>query len=283
MFETREKLKRQIEILGLCINSSIYKTFDLADLFKVEELTIKRDLKDLRSMGIDIHSKKNEGVCLSHDIDKKLLIEMIRHYMEISNLSMTVDKATEFIVERQSQNALKIFVNLQVCIDNCQIAYIDYNKDGNEIESNKRVEPILIYQSEENWRLLAQENSVIKQYFIYKIENVKISATKFNRISREEFLELFKYSWKSWLGSEKFNVKLHLSEEWTNRLISKIFINNQKITNLENGCLLEITVNTLNEIASWIVSRGEGVTVLEPAELKEQVITLAKGTLKNYM
>ena len=282
MFEVREKLKRQIEILGLCLDNPIYKTFDLTELFKVEELTIKRDLKDLRSIGIDIHSRKNEGVCLSHDIDKKLLVEMIRHYMEISNISKTIDKATELIVERQSQNALKIIVNLQICIDNCQIAYIDYNKEGSEIESNKRVEPILIYQSEENWRLLAQENSVIKQYFIYKIENVRISQTKFDRISREEFLELFKYSWKSWLGSEKIYVKLHLSEEWTKRFTSKIFVNDQKITKQENGSTLEITVNTLKEIASWIVSRGEGVTVLEPVELKELVISLAKGTLKNY-
>ena len=282
MFEVREKLKRQIEILGLCLDNPIYKTFDLAELFKVEELTIKRDLKDLRSIGIDIHSRKNEGVCLSHDINKKLLVEMIRHYMEISNISMTIDKATELIVERQSQNALKIIVNLQICIDNSQVAFIDYNKEGNEIEPNKRIEPILIYQNEENWRLLAQEDGIIKQYLIYKIENVRISQTKFDRISREEFLELFKYSWKSWLGSEKIYVKLHLSEEWTRRFTSKIFVNDQKITKQENGCTLEITVNTLKEIASWIVSRGEGVTVLEPVELKELVISLAKGTLKNY-
>ncbi len=41
-------------------------------------------------------------------------------------------------------------------------------------------------------------------------------------------------------------------------------------------------VNSLVEIAGWIVTRGEGVKVLEPAELKTRVLELAKGVLKNY-
>ena len=36
------------------------------------------------------------------------------------------------------------------------------------------------------------------------------------------------------------------------------------------------------EIAGWVATRGVGVIVLEPAELKEQVIEIAKGILKNY-
>ncbi len=51
----------------------------------------------------------------------------------------------------------------------------------------------------------------------------------------------------------------------------------------EDGAIIfECTVNALTEIAAWIVARGEGVKVLQPEELKLQVIELAKGTLKNY-
>jgi len=57
----------------------------------------------------------------------------------------------------------------------------------------------------------------------------------------------------------------------------------QDMTENADGTVeLKITVNSLTEIASWIVSRGEGVTVLEPLELKQMVINLAKGALKNY-
>ncbi len=58
----------------------------------------------------------------------------------------------------------------------------------------------------------------------------------------------------------------------------------QIIEEYEDGTMdLSITVNSLSEIASWIVSRGEGVIVIEPPELKEKVIELAKGTLGNYV
>jgi len=35
-------------------------------------------------------------------------------------------------------------------------------------------------------------------------------------------------------------------------------------------------------IAGWIVSRGEGIKVVGPAELKNEVIYLVNGVLKNY-
>jgi WYL domain len=46
--------------------------------------------------------------------------------------------------------------------------------------------------------------------------------------------------------------------------------------------IIEATVNALNEIAGWIVSRGEGIKVLAPDKLKEHVMELAQGVLKNY-
>jgi predicted DNA-binding transcriptional regulator YafY len=38
----------------------------------------------------------------------------------------------------------------------------------------------------------------------------------------------------------------------------------------------------LSEIAAWIVGYGEGIEALAPPELRERVITLAKGALANY-
>ena len=92
-----------------------------------------------------------------------------------------------------------------------------------------------------------------------------------------------KYSWKSWFGNEKHMVKLWLSEFWAERILPTILVENQRIKKNKDGTIIfECTVNSLNEIAGWIVSRGEGIKVIEPKELKEKVIELAKGALKNY-
>lgn len=57
----------------------------------------------------------------------------------------------------------------------------------------------------------------------------------------------------------------------------------EKVTEEPDGSIIyETVVNSLNEIASWIVSRGEGVVVLEPEKLRTIVIQTAKDVLKNY-
>ena len=103
------------------------------------------------------------------------------------------------------------------------------------------------------------------------------------KIPREKFEDLFMHSWKSWLGDEKHKIKLYLSKEWADRIRPRMLIRGQRVTKQEDGSIIfEATVNSLNEIAGWVVSRGEGVKVLAPNALKEQVIELAKGVLSNY-
>lgn len=284
MFEIQSKIKRQIEILGLCLsNAGEMKTFDLADFFKVEELTIKRDLQELRSYGIDIHSTRKSGVCLTTPLDNAKLIEAILHYIGLNHTSLSIDKSTSLLVDKFGTKALSHIVLLQLCIDKSVAALIDYNKQASLIEKDKKIEPLLVFQNEGTWRLLVQDGEIIKQYLLDKITNVRMTEEKFIKVPREKFEDLFMSSWKSWLGDEKHKVKLHLSKEWADRIRPRMLIKGQKVTKQDDGSIMfEATVNSLNEIAGWIVSRGEGVKVISPPALRQQVIALANGVLSNY-
>jgi len=285
MFAFQSKFKRQIEILGLCLSEQTNRpllTFDLAEYFQVEELTIKRDLQDLRSYGIDIHSHKKTGICLDGEMSKEKLIDIILQYVGFNHSDYTLDKSTSLLVEKKGKEALSILVSLQLCIDNSEIAKIDYNKIGSKIEKEKVIEPLLIFQNEGSWRLLAGSDGIMKQYLIDKIVKIKSTGKRFDK-GGYKFSDLFKHSWKSWLGNEKHKIKLWLSPFWAERVNPRMLVADQKITKNEDGSIIfECTVNALTEIAAWIVARGEGVKVLQPEELKLQVIELAKGTLKNY-
>jgi len=286
VFDFQSKFKRQIEILGLCLSDETQKpiiTFDLAEYFQVEELTIKRDLQDLRSYGIDIHSHKKNGVCLDDELPKEKLADIILHYVGLNHNDYALDKSTTLLVEKKGKDALSNLVLLQLCIDNSEIAKIDYNKMGSKIEKEKVVEPLLIFQNEGSWRLLAGSDGIMKQYLLDKIVKVKSTGQKFDK-GEYKFPDLFKYSWKSWLGNEKHKVKLWLSPFWADRVKPRLLVADQNITKNEDGSIIfGCTVNSLSEIAGWIVSRGEGIKVLEPNELKKAVIELAQGTLKNYI
>jgi predicted DNA-binding transcriptional regulator YafY len=50
----------------------------------------------------------------------------------------------------------------------------------------------------------------------------------------------------------------------------------------DGSVIFEAVVNSLVEVASWVVTKGKGVEVLEPLELKGMVVTLAQEVLGNY-
>jgi predicted DNA-binding transcriptional regulator YafY len=278
------KIKRQIEIVGLCIeNSVVLKPVDLAVMFNCEELTIKRDLQELRSYSIPIHSTRGRGVCLDQHLDATKVKQLIVQYIGIANSRRAYDRATNLVVNKLKERSLAIVVTLQRCIESTTAVRIDYVKESDGEEVGKEIFPLQIFQSDGYWRVLALHEGRIKQYHITKLKRVAHTERKFKRPPQEEIDNMFRYSFKSWVGSDTFHIKLQLSEPWISRLKPTQLFESQKMSESNNGtAILEATVNSLTEVASWVVSRGGGVKVLEPAQLRKQVIEMAQGALKNY-
>lgn len=284
MREFRTKIKRQIEILGLAIAyPGKYRTIDLAELYQCEELTIKRDLTDLRNFGIDIHSKRNSGIMLFNKFGREKLEPLILQYMGMCYSELSIDKATNLIIDQLDLEALKYIVLLQRGIDNSKILIIDYQKSEKVVEREKWIEPIVIFQSDGVYRLLAKNDGVKKQFILNKILKIRETDFNFKKPLKNEIQQLFKYSWKSWIGEEQIYIKLKISKVWVERLKSKLLMDESNTVFLEDGSVIYQTiVNSISETASWIASRGYGITVLEPEVLKKQVIQIAEETLKNY-
>lgn len=286
MQDLKSKLKRQIEIVGLCLsqnNPMPLKTFDLADYFGVDEITIKRDLNDLRAGGVDIHSQKQRGVCLFSSLDDTKLRDIIQQYSALCFSDNVVEKSTALLVNKLREQSLSNIVLLQLSIDRHLCVVIDYEKEAGDVEFSREICPLIIFQTDNYWRVLARHEDRIKQYHLNKIIDVRMTKRKFKPLPGDEVEELFKYSWRSWLGPERYKIKLWFSKLWNERLTPKTLIDTESIKENEDGsATYEATVNSLEEIAGWIVTRGTGVKVLEPPELKNKVISLAKEVLGNY-
>ncbi|PLX31444.1 MAG: hypothetical protein C0600_05695, partial [Ignavibacteria bacterium] len=140
-----------------------------------------------------------------------------------------------------------------------------------------------LFQSDRYWRVLALNDGRIKQFHLNKIESVSPSRKRFRSVPAPDIEDMFRHSFKSWIGTEEHHIRLRLSAVWAQRFKPRQLFESQVITEEADGSVvLEATVNSLDEIASWVVSRGEGITVLEPPALREKVITLAQGVLGNY-
>ena len=284
MLEVQTKVKRQIEILGLAIdNPQCLKDADFAVLFGRDIPTIKRDMQELRGLGIPIHSEKKRGICLDGKIDAAVLRELIQQYMGICNSTSGFDKATRLLVKKKRQEALSTVVTLQRCIDTRTVAVVDYMKDELETERGRELHPLIIFSSEGFWRVLAVNDGRIKQYLVDKILSVRATERHFTKVPQEQIDDLFRYSFRSWVGAERHHIRIHLSAVWAMRLKPRQMMETQVIKENDDGSVeFEAVVNSLQEIASWAVSRGSGVTVMEPAALREMVVQIARGALANY-
>ena len=285
MLEVKNKIKRQIEILGLCLSQtypSPLKTFDLADIFQVEELTIKRDLQELRSYGVDIHSERKRGISLSGVLPKNKLMELIHQYSAFSFNNEVAERSTSLLITKLGEKSLANMVILQKCIELHHIAIIDYEKESEELEFRREICPVLIFERDNYWRVLALNENILKQFHMNKIIEARMSFIEFKPVPKEKIEDIFKYSWRSWLGTDRFEIKLKFSSTWANRLKPKLLMETEKITENNDGSVIfETIVNSLDEVASWIVSKGTGIIVLEPDELKQKVVKIEKDTIKN--
>ena len=284
MSEYIRKIKRQIEIVGKALSSKEkFTVMDLAVEYDVEELTIKRDLAELRSRGIDIHSLKKSGIRILNPIKKEILKEFILEYIGFSYSEDYPDKSTTILIQKLGDRALTLITQLQKAIDENLVTIIDYQSTVTTLKKNVYINPLKIFQSQGEWRLLAVNQNIIKQYYISKIIDFKVTTEKFKPFQKEKIESLFLSSLKSWIGSEQFPIKIHFSQNWAEVIKSKTYLLNQKITDLEDGSIIfEGNVNSIDEAATWILSFGKGAKVLEPDNLKLKVIQLAKEALSNY-
>lgn len=284
MLKLQTNLKRKIELLGFALdNPGGLKDSDFAVLFNRDIPTIKRDMQELRSEGIDIHSEKKKGLCVRQDVEADLLRKLIIQYMGICASESGVDRATRLMVKKLRGRALSNLVRLQHCIEKKHIVHIDYQKDDTEVEKDREICPLLIFSSEGYFRVLSLNEGVMKQYHLIKLLDVRPTERAFKPPPREDIEDLFRNSFKSWIGTERHQIRLRLDPTWAERIKPQQLMEAQLLTEDEDGSVvLEATVNSLTEIASWVVSRGKGVAVLEPQALKDLVINTARGVLENY-
>ena len=284
MNEIGAKFKRQIEILGIAIkNTESLRTEDLARMYGVERLTIKRDLQELRGHGIDVHSEGKRGIRLQGKVSEARLQRIVTAYLSLSSIGTSVDKASALLLKKLGAAAISTVVALQMCIDRREAARITYESEHGLEPRDFEVNPLQLFQASALWRLLAAHQGTVKQFLMTKIMNVTPTGKTFTRPADEQIEEVFRYSFLSWTGGEKHTVRLRLSRALARHLSSRQLIPFETIEKRKDGRIdVSGVVNSLEELATWIVGQGNGIRVLYPTRLRDLVCGLAKGTLANY-
>lgn len=283
MNETRVNLKRQVEILGLVLdNPWKYKNLDLEMIFDCARPTIQRDLKELRKMGVDIHSASGKGIYVARGIMDATLRQLVEIYLWLSQTESLQNKGIDFLVAEKREKAVSLLVMIQKSIEERRQLKITYRKYGTAEPRYRTVNPLLIFEKENTWRLLADEGEKRKQFILEKIEIVKQLETKFE-LPVDPFRETVKLSFGPWIDELKHPVKLKFTKRYLETGKKAHLVPGQKNSPQSDGSIIvSVKVSSLEDVARWVVARGGDVIALAPDELKDFVERLARKALDEH-
>jgi len=285
MSDLRIKIKRQIEILALVMaEPRKYIVPDLQFVFDCNEITIKRDLSELRSRGINIHSIPKKGLISEGNIPDKLLAELLNEYILLSNLESTQKLASASLVDIKKENSLLFIVIIQRAIERARCLSVVYKKSKYSESENKIIDPIFLFEREGYLRLIANENGKRKQFVLEKFISVKELDKTFPKPDISKLMKAFDESFGAWIAEGTIPIKLKFSKKWLSSGKIPHLMKEQQIEEQNDGSLIvSFTISYLEDLARWVVARGGEVIALEPNELRNKVIELSKQVFQKHL
>ena len=283
MFDLTLTLKRQIEILGLVFaKPGCYAIADMEIIFDCSPVTIKRDLNALRQEGIDIHSVSKTGLQVKNTVDDATLKKLLEVYALISQMEVSQNKAAAFLVNSKKEVALSLFVTIQRCIENGLQAEMGYSKISGGESKKRIVEPLLLFEKDNDWRLYAMDKGTQKQFLLEKIGSVTALTTKGNHADNS-FRTYIKNSFGPWVGKPEKTVQLKFTKQWLSSGKEPHLMDGQKVSVQSDGSKIVVfMVSSLEDVARWVVGRGGDVIALEPMELCAMVKKISKETFEQH-
>ena len=279
-----EQQQRRIEMVGMAaLNPKKYTIGDFAIFFGIDDEMVKKDLKALRSEGIAIHQLRKQGISIVHAVQPALLEFYLQHYMLLSKADSRKDRLLTQMVRKKGLFAVGLIVSLQRGIRDRFKVEFEYVQTKGFVPYTYFVDPLLLFQREGLWRLLAQMDGKIMQFHIAKIVSIKPTNKRFSRPEQQIIDAQFKYSWDTWISGDKYPIRLQLSDFWAERLTARPAVDDQIITSRgKDDNLFEGSVNSIDEIARWVSGRCGEVIALSPEQLRNKVKKYAQECLNAH-
>jgi predicted DNA-binding transcriptional regulator YafY len=275
-------LLRQIEIAAAVLEKpGYYSEKDLCELFdEISVQSIRRDAEKLRTLGIDIHSRKQKYSVDS--LKPKILNDLICTYLALNKND--VIKNLNLIVKKFGDKTLSIFVKTLKAISRKQVLAFQYGRDINGEPIRRLVTPINISRTPRNIYIIGIENddvNKIRFYLFEKIIDIKFTGKKSIIKNMPDVSEISKNTWGTFTGGEVRIVKLKFTKKAGEGIKNKIYIETQEIEELEDAVIMKMKVNISYELISWIMGWGGEVIILEPESLRLEVVKRAKEIIAN--
>lgn len=173
----------------------------------------------------------------------------------------------------------------QAVIESCRLR-IEYTKISGET-STRVIEPLGMICKRNVWYLVAREpqNGEYRTFRVDQISDVCIrTGDKFKYPEDFSLHEYYGESWGVFRNDEVQKVRLKFSPDVARRVTNLRYHESQRVEAEEpdGSVILSFTVCGLIELTTWVLQWGKEVEVLEPENLRERVLAMAREVIEIY-
>lgn len=193
------------------------------------------------------------------------------YYIKNKSVSIEIDKEK------------KIWIDINSAIVTNRKIKIIYDSLKNE-EIERIIIPYAVFQYDGSLYLVGycELRKDTREFKLSRIKKYEILTEKFIKNKKFKLQEYMKNSFGIYRG-DKINLKLKIKYPMSQIIKEKIWTENQKITKCdENSIIYEAFMIGKTEIKSWILSMGSSVEIIEPKELRKEIINEVEKIRKIY-
>ncbi|MBS4028290.1 MAG: WYL domain-containing transcriptional regulator [Ignavibacteriales bacterium] len=276
--------KRQVEILSLITQEpNKHSIVDIEARFNISNATAERDLLQLRSWGIAIHSIRGK-LQLEKPLSLSQYRDALAMYVAFSSPKSVLQKSLTLLCEQMEENALPAFVTITKAIESRRVLKFSHYNIWEDKKETRTLNPYGISLLGQRWVVVgyANEHSELRHYAIESMTKIKLLEQTFTLSPQFNVAKYYENVFGVWHYKKTFDVKIQFDKSVAHIIQNRRWHTNQILKPQNDGSLImEATVTSLHEMASWIMPWGKLAKVIEPKELKEKICNLCREILQN--
>lgn len=258
---------RRGELLARVMNGEPLSKADAADIFRVSEITINRDLSALRNNGIRIFSKKNKLI-IEEVPAKSTLISIASDYLPLKLNSDVFYKQVKVYSKSDKQTFFTKLVLLAKAVDEGLEIDIIYKRFYDNKISDYSLYPVRLVNNEHNWILQAfkADEDIIKSFYLSRIQKLDVTDKKFSKLSIPKENKVL------------YDIELKFDSRVRDEILDKIWFDSFELEEIDGYINLKTRQPISNSLAGWCISWWDTIQIVKPIELKNYI----KEMIKEY-
>ena len=312
------RIDRLSAILIQLQSKKIVKAAEIADRFGISLRTVYRDIRALEEAGVPIGAEAGVGYFISEGfflppvmfseeeasailLGAKLIERMsddsigdnfssamykIKSVLKSSGKETLEELDSRIVVSKglrklEKTNHLSL---LQKSIADKKTIEIKYYSNYRENMTNRVVEPIGLYYYSGAWHLIAycRMRNDYRDFRVDRIKNLEITNESFNTSERKTLDEYIKTDWgfESEVKFAIINFSNKAAKFITNVKHYYGFVEEEKE---ENSVKMKFMMMDIEFFARWLLSFGNEIEIIEPAELMAKIKQLIEELNEHYL